>query len=169
MKGFLLVLISLCLTGNVFAKVNVGIVDIQKIISTVKEGKSADEKLKKSYNDKKKKLETEQKDIVDMQKKLEKQSLVMSDDAKQKKMLELRKKMEEFQQKMMAADKEIKQEQEDLKKPIFQKLKAVIEEVSKTEGVDMTFEVSSSPVVYVDNKKDLTEKIIKEYDKKYSK
>lgn len=164
-----LIISLLLLTNFAFAKINIGIVNIQKIISTVKEGKTADSTLKKSYNDMKKKLEKEQKEILGMQEKLKKQSLVMSEKSKQQKMQELQQKMIAFQQKMQAADKEIKKQQDELKKPIFKKLKSVIEEVSKTEKVDLTFEISTSPVVYVDSKKDLTDKVIKAYDKKYSK
>lgn len=165
----ILLILSLFVVNVAMAKVMVGIVNIQKIISTVKEGQSADTKLKKIYDEMKKKLEAEQKEIMELQKNLEKQSLVMSEDAKRTKMTDLRGKMEAFQQKMVEADKDIKKQQDELKKPIFTKLKDIIEDVSKKAKVDMTFEVSSSPLVFADTKVELTDDIIKEYDKKYSK
>ncbi|MDA9793353.1 OmpH family outer membrane protein [Bacteriovoracaceae bacterium] len=169
MKKMMLVVALMMVSNFAFSKVTVGIINIQKIIATVKEGKSADKKLKKSYNDKKKRLETEKKSIVDLQKKLEKQSLVMSAKAKNKKMMELQAKMKAFQEKMMAADKDIKKQQDQLKRPILEKLKTIIEGISKNEGVDITVELSSSPLVYAANKIDLTQKVITEYDKKHSK
>ena len=54
-----------------------------------------------------------------------------------------------------------------MKKPILEKLKPVIDEVSKSEKVAMTFEITSSPLVYAQDKVDITEKVIKAYDKKH--
>ena len=74
-----------------------------------------------------------------------------------------------LQQKTMGFQKEIQNQENELKKPILEKLKTVIDKISQQEKVSMTFEVSASPVVYAANKVDLTDKVIKAYDKKYSK
>ena len=86
------------------------------------------------------------------------------------------KKSQEIAQKMEAArrqaaqfEQEIRKQEAELKKPILEKLKTVIDKISQQEKVSMTFEVSASPVVYAANKVDLTDKVIKAYDKKYSK
>ena len=53
------------------------------------------------------------------------------------------------------------------KKTILNKLRGIITDVSKKAGVDMTFESSTAPIVYAKNEKDLTDEVIKEYDKKF--
>ena len=56
-----------------------------------------------------------------------------------------------------------------MKKPILDRVRAVINSVSKQKNVDVTFEASTAPVVYAKNEIDITEEVIKSYDKKHSK
>ena len=93
--------------------------------------------------------------------------MVLSDKAKAKKQQEMRQKIAALQQKTMTYQKDIQKQEAQLKQPILEKLKPVIDSVSKSEKVSLTFEVSSSPVVYASEKVDITEKVIKAYDKKY--
>jgi len=43
----------------------------------------------------------------------------------------------------------------------------VIDEVSKSASVDMTYESSTAPIVYAKDEKDLTDDVVKAYDKKF--
>ncbi len=70
---------------------------------------------------------------------------------------------------MMQYEKEIRKQEAELKKPIFKKLTPIIEEISKAEKVAVTFEASQSSILYVQEKVDITDKVIKAYDKKHSK
>lgn len=161
-----LLLITL-LTFSVFAQTKVGVVNIQKIITTVKLGKNVKKTLEKSFKAKKATLKKEENAIKKLQEDFQKQNLVLSDKAKAKKESKIRKKIAEIQQKTMKFQKEIQKQEFELKKPILEKLRGVIDEVSKNEKVDLTFEISSSPVVYAKTKVDLTDKVIKAFDKKY--
>ena len=72
-----------------------------------------------------------------------------------------------LQKKTMGYQKEIQKQEAQLKKPILEKLKPIIDQVSASSGVSMTFEVSSSPIVYAKNQVDITEDVIKAYYKKH--
>lgn len=149
------------------AQVKVGVVNIQKIITTVKMGKNVMKTLEKSFNAKKKTLKKDEESIKKMQKDFQKQNLVLSDKAKAKKEAAIRQKIAGIQQQTMKFQKEIQKQELELKKPILEKLKGVIDTVSKDEKLDLTFEVSSSPIVYAKSKVDITEKVIKAFDKKF--
>lgn len=168
MKSFILVL-SLVFSFSAMSEVKVGIVNIQKIIASVKEGKSVNKTLEKSYKSKQKLLKVKEESIKKMQEDFKKQNLVLSEKAKAKKAMEIQKAMQEAQGQMAQFNKEMQKEEAQLKKPILEKLKKIIDEVSASEKVSMTFEITASPVVYVQNKVDLTDKVIKAYDKKHSK
>lgn len=168
-KLFVLVIALMTFSQVALAKVTVGVVDIQRIITSVKEGKGVMDTLKKSFDEKKKKLEKEENGIKKLQESFQKQSLVLSDDVKNKKAQEIQQKIMTLRQKTMDYQKDIQKQEADLKKPILEKLKDIIESVSKSEEVDFTVEISSSPLVYAQSKKDLTESVIKAYDKKHSK
>jgi outer membrane protein len=168
MKHILLA-VALTLTVSAQAEVIVGIVDIQKIITSVKEGKSVMDTLKKSFDDKKAKLQKKEDEIKKMQEAFQKQSLVLSDAEKGKKQQQMQEEVMKLREQTMEYQKDIQKQEADLKKPILDKLKDIIEGVSKKEKVDFTIEISSSPLVYAQNKKELTQEVIKEYDKKHSK
>jgi outer membrane protein len=149
-----------------FAADKIGFVDIQKIISNVKQGQSVMKSLEKSFNDRKSKLKKSEDAIKKDQEDFAKQSAVMNDAARVKKEREIQQEIFELQNKTMEAQKEINEMERDLKKPIIDRVKAIIEEVSKKAGVAMTVEVSTSPIVYAESKTDLTDEVIKLYDER---
>jgi outer membrane protein len=165
-------LLALCLitvSFSAMAEIKVGIVNIQKVITSIAEGKSVMETLEKSFKSKQTELKKEEDEIKKMQQDYQKQNLVLSEQAKAKKEGDIRTKIQALQQKTMQFQKEIQDQEAQLKKPILEKLSPVVDEVSKKQNVAMTFEISSSPLVYVQNKVDITEEVIQEYDKKFKK
>ena len=155
------------LSTSGFAGVKVGIVNIQKVIMTIKEGKNVMSTLEKSFKSKQAELKKQEEAIKKLQQDYQKQSLVLSDKAKATKENEIRMKIQDLQQKTMQYQKDIQKQEAELKKPILEKLKPIVDEVSQKEKVAMTFEISSSPIVYAEEKVDITDEVIKAYDKKH--
>lgn len=149
------------------ASVLIGLVDVQKIITSIKEGKSVQKKLEKSFNDKKVVLKKEEDKIKKAQENYKKQSMVLADAARATKERELQEMVMSLQNKTMEYQKEIQKMEQDLKKPILERLRPIIDEVSKSNQVAMTFELSAAPIVYAETKKDLSDEVIKAYDKKH--
>jgi len=166
MKFFILVL-CLLVSFSTFAETKIAVVNIQKVITSIKEGKSVMKQLEKAFKKKQKELKAEEGVIKKLQKDYQKQSLVLSDKAKLKKETEIRSKIQALQKKTMDYQKGIQNQEAQLKKPILEKLKPVIDSVSKSEKVAMTFEVTASPLVYAESKIDITDAVIKAYDKKH--
>ncbi len=153
---------------NSISAVKVGIVNIQKIIVSIKEGKAVDSTLKKSFEKKQKEIKKEEDSIRKLQEKFQKQTAVLSEAAKAKKGAEIREKIEAVRAKMMKYQKEIQKQEAELKKPILEKLSPIIDKVAVDEKIDLTFEVTQAPV-HALNKVDLTDKVVKAYDAKHSK
>jgi outer membrane protein len=163
----IIALLALSLTFPSFATTLVGLVDIQKVIVSIKEGKSVQKTLEKSFNDKKALLKKDEDKIKKAQDDYKKQSMVLAEAARMNKERELQEMMMGLQNKTMEYQKEIQKMEGDLKKPLLEKLRPIIDEVSKANAVAMTFELSAAPIVYAEAKKDITEDVIKAYDKKY--
>ena len=168
MKVFISLLLFAALSTPSFALV-VGKVDIQKVLISVKEGKKVRDQLKDEFEKKKKILDKEQDKIKKMQQDFAKQSLVMNDKAKLEKEKSIQQKIIELQQKSLGFQKEIQAMEGKMKAPILERIKAIVDQESKKANVDVTFEMSTAPVIYAKSEKDLTSVIIKAYDKKYSK
>jgi outer membrane protein len=164
---FALLLALITFSSTSFASTLVGLVDIQKIITTIKEGKNVQKSLEKTFNDKKAILQKDEAKIKKAQEDFKKQSMVLADAARQTKERELQESMMKLQNKTMEYQREIQKLEQEQKKPILEKLRPIIDEVSKAAAVDMTFELSAAPIVYAQNKKDLTDDVIKAYDKKH--
>lgn len=159
----------LMVCSSAFAEVKIGIVNIQKVITTISEGKAVLQTLEKSFKTKQKELKAEEESIKKLQESFQKQDLVLTEQAKIKKQQELRTMVAALQQKTMQYQKDIQNQENQLKQPILEKLKPIIDEVSKSEKVALTFELTSSPVVYAEQRVDITEQVINAYDKKYKK
>ncbi len=163
----LVVLLVLFVCSTVQASVLIGLVDIQKIIVTIKEGKSVTKTLEKAFNDKKAIIKKDEEKIKKAQEDYSKQSMVLAEAARMKREREIQEQMMKLQSKTMEFQKEIQKMEQDMKKPILEKLRPIIDEVSKANAVSMTFELSAAPIIYAESKKDLTEDVIKAYDKKH--
>ncbi|MBT3983785.1 MAG: OmpH family outer membrane protein [Bacteriovoracaceae bacterium] len=166
-----LVFLSLFFVGISFSHANtvIGLINMEAIINKISDGKKIRSKLEKEFNKKKKTLQKEEETIKKAQENYKKQSVVLNDKAKMKKEEEITNMIRGIQQKTMAYQKEIRDLEAKLKKPLLKKIQAIVDTVSKKENVAMTFEVSTSPVIYAKEKKDLTGKIIEAYNKKYKK
>jgi outer membrane protein len=162
-----LLFVLLAFSVNSFSAVVVGLVDIQKVITSIKEGKNVQKTLEKSFNEKKAVLKKDEDKIKKAQEDYKKQSMVLAETARMNKEREMQEMMMKLQSKTMEYQKEIQKMEQDLKKPILEKLRPIIDEVSKSAGVAMTFELSAAPIVYAEAKKEITDDVIKAYDKKH--
>ncbi len=165
-QGMVLISMALAfiLSANTFAA-GIATVDIQKILLTVNQGKKVREKLKKKFDEKQKILKNEEAAIRKLQESFKKQSLVMNDKAKLQKEREIQEKIIGLQQKSVTFQKEIQEMEQKLKKPILEKIRSVVDEVSKSGGFDMTFELSTAPI-FVKKSANITDKVIALYNKK---
>lgn len=165
----ILSLLVLIMSFSSFASVTVGLVDIQKILTSIKEGKTVQKELEKTFNDKKLLLKKDEDKIKKAQEDYKKQSMVLAEAARATKERDIQELMMGLQNKTMEFQREIQKLEQDKKKPILEKLRPIIDEVSKSNGVAMTFELSAAPIVYAESKKDLSDEVIKAYDKKHPK
>ena len=151
------------------AEVVIGLVDVQKVLTSIKEGQGIMKTLEKSFNEKKGTLKKEEERIKKLGEDLKKQAAVLSEQARLTKEREIQESIAKVQGKATDFQRDMQKMENDLKRPVIDKLRPVIEEVSKANGVNMTFELGSAPIIYAENKKDLTEEVVKAYDKKFPK
>jgi outer membrane protein len=59
--------------------------------------------------------------------------------------------------------------EQKLKTPILERVKTVVDEVSKAADVDFVYEAATAPILYARTEKDLTDEVVKMYNKKFPK
>ena len=168
MKALMMVAVLLT-SAAIEAKVVLGKVDVQKVLLTVNQGQNVRDQLKKTFDEKQKILKDEEDKIRKLQEDYQKKLTVLNDKEKVKREKEIQEKIIAIQNKTGGFQKEIQDLENKLKQPILERVKQVVDEVSKSAGVDFTYEAATGSVLYASEEKDLTDEVVKSYNKKFPK
>jgi outer membrane protein len=142
-----------------------GVVDIEKFQEQSKSFQKIKEGLQEKFAALQKKLDEKKDELIEIENELKKQSMMLSLDAKEDKAKELETKRRHF--KYLADDftQEMKQAQLEARQSLAKELEKVVEKIGKKEGYTMIMEKRTIGLVYFDNALDITDQVIKEYDK----
>ena len=152
--------------GLAHADLKLGYVDMQKAIQETTTGKKAKKELEDEFNKRKKELEKDEVDIKKAGEDFEKRSMAMNEEARAKKQTELQTKMRKYQETAGKAQMEIQKKEHDLTQPIVTKLRSLLESIAKKEDFAFVLEKSESSVMFAKKEFDLTDRLVREYDKK---
>lgn len=139
--------------------------DMQKAIQTTKEGAKAKKDLESEFNAKKKKLQSSEDKLKKMQEDLEKKAMVLSDDVRAKKQQEFQEEMFAYQKLVGQSQQEIQKREQDLTKPILEKMAKVIAQVAKDKGYELVLEKNQGGLLWGKPELEITDEVIKAYEK----
>lgn len=148
---------------------NIAVIDMQRTLSQVKQGKSAQARLKKEVENKQKDLEKKRQDFEKKAKDFQKQSLVMGDKARAEKQQKLQQEMMTLQREAQQAQMKFQARDKELSQPIVKNIQEIVEAYSKEKGYTLVLGANEAGVIYVDKKDNITDEIIKRYDAKFKK
>ena len=165
----LIAVMALVMTTTAYSAVSVGKVDVQKVLITVNQGTAVRDQLKKSFDEKQNILKKEEEAIKKLQDDYSKKASVINDKEKSKKEREIQEKIMAIQQKTTTFQKEIQDMEQKLKTPILERVKTIVDEVSKAADVDLVYEAATAPILFAKSEKDLTNAVVSAYNKKFPK
>lgn len=148
------------------AEFKMGFIDMQKAIQATTAGKKAKKDLEDEFNKKKKDLDKRETDIKKMGEDFEKRSMAMNEESRMKKQGEIQNEMKKYQELAAKSQMEIQKRERDLTQPIVTKLRSIIEDIAKKEDFTAILEKSEQSVMWAKKEIDLTDRVVKEYDKK---
>lgn len=155
---------AVALTPDVaYAEQKIAIVDLQRAINEVKDGKAAKAQLEGMMGQKRAALEAMEADLKTRIEAYEKQAMVLSDAARQAKEQELGQAQMTFQQTYMQTQQEIQMAEMQLMDGLIGKLRPVCEKVAKEKGYTMVLE-SNTGVVWAADSVDITDTVIARYN-----
>lgn len=164
--GLVLVLGVTAMSAPAFAAgPKIGYVDLQRALSEVSEGKAAKARLKKDFDAKQKTLTDKQESVKKLKDSLEAGAAMMTDDAKRQKAMELQQKMAELQELYMEMQRDLAQKEGEATQKIFKKMEKILRGIATEKGYDLILEKSESSVLFAKDSMDLTNELIKRYDK----
>jgi len=143
----------------------VAIVDLQRCMKESNEGKRVSESLKKEIETMQERYNKAQIELTNLQKELEKQSLMLSLDAKENKQNEYDKKNRELTYLAEDLSEESQAAEQNASQKILKDVYKIIDTVAKQLAIDLVLEKSTAGIIFVSSAMDITEQVIKEYNK----
>ncbi len=161
--------IGLLWVGSAYAAdvAKIGIVDLQRIMSTSEHGKAAKAQIKKQSDEMTQKLKAKGAEIEELKNQLERESMVMSKEKREEKEREFRIKLNDlkslekrYRGQLQALEKKLAGE---LRKTVY----VLVEEIGKKEGYLLI--INNFDVLYSPGAIDITDQLIKQLNARYTK
>ncbi len=150
-----------------------GVVDPQAVLEKSKAGKKALDGLKEYVSTRQKLLSGDEEDLRNTEKTLKEQAAKLSDTEKKEKETQFRTKVQEFQKRAQEFNQELQGKQKELVDEYMKKISLATKVVAEKGGfalvVDKGSEQTVKIVIYSKDTIDLTEQVIKEFDRVNSK
>jgi len=153
-------------TGAQDEGVKVGVVDIEQALNATDEGKAAREELSRKQREADAQVQPMVEEYKALQEELKGKRYVLSDEAlfaKQADLLELQNKIDN---KIKELQGQLKIDQGRLEAPLVTKLRGIVEGIGKDEGFTMILNRGTPGLLYSREAIDITDKVIKRFNKK---
>jgi outer membrane protein len=150
------------------AEMKFGYINSEAIFAEYEGTKAAQEKFNKEVAVWEQEASKKQQELKDLKEQIEKQSLLLSND--RKKVLEdsLNQKMavyQKFLQDKFGQKGEALEKNEELTKPIIEKINKIIEKIAKDENYDYIFDARAGGIVYSKKAYDLNQRVLEALNK----
>ncbi len=150
-------------------ELKIGYIDSGRILAGSKEYAEAQKKLEELKTEWQKQAAAKEEEIRKLQEELERQRLLLSPDTERKKEEEIRAKYEEYREfvdSILSPETgKLAQKTQELSKPIYDKINAILERIGEEEDYDIIFDAFPQTIVYAKPEYDLTEKVLEELNK----
>ncbi|MDO8462098.1 MAG: OmpH family outer membrane protein [Deltaproteobacteria bacterium] len=174
MKGMLAVLVScsfLSLPMAVAAEspatsLKIGLVDFQKVLNSVEQGKKAKEALKAEFDTKQKKLDLQQNELKKIRDEVEKQRLVLSEEALRTKETDYKNKVMDIQKNLGEFRQSLVMKETKMTQLILDNIRKIVAEIGQKENYTLVVEKSQDAVIYAASKDDLTDRVVTIYNQR---
>lgn len=150
---------------NLFAQLKIGYVDSEAIINQLPDAQDAQKKIDNQIAEWQKELDALKKEWKDKYDDYEKRKLIMGNQKKaetEKELVSMEEKVEAYRQSKFGVNGELYKKQEELMKPIQNKVFAIIEEVAVEKELDFVFDRSGDLIfLYAKEEHDITPEVLR--------
>lgn len=168
-KISIFVALILCLifqnSGMAAEAAKTAVVDLQRCMRESNEGKRVSESLKKEIEAMQQRYNKANQELESLNKEIEKQSLMLSLDARESKQTELDKKKRDLTYLAQDLEEEQTAAQQNASQKLLKDIYIIVENFGKQQAFDLILEKSTSGIIFTSNALDITDQIIKEYNK----
>lgn len=143
--------------------VKLGCVDIQKILLNSDAGKEAKEQLAGKANKYEGEKNSREEELKRLKAELEKQNVLLSESARGAKEKDYQQKLKEYQRFLKDAQDDLQAKNDELTNKIVEQIVKMVQEYGRKNGYTFVF-VKNDAMLFVDDKADLTEELLKTFN-----
>lgn len=163
--GFMIAVMLIAAVPAVAANGKVGVIDLQKVLRTSAAGQAAKNEIATKAQAFQKTLEGRQNDLKKLNDEFEKQKMILSKEAIAEKERDLQQKVKDFQRFGKDAQEELQQQDLQATSRILDEVAKVVKDFGAKGGYDVIVEKSTT--LYTADSIDLTDQVVKAYDKQF--
>lgn len=149
------------------AEIKIGYANLQKALNECEAGIKAKETLQTEADKLEAELDQKQEDLKKMKDEIDKKAGVWNKETRDAKEKEFRGKSQDFQKLYMEYGEELNKKKQQTENEIISDLKVVLEDIAKKKNYTFIFEKSAGGILYGPEDADLTNEVIKAYNKKF--
>lgn len=154
-------------SANAADVAKIGVANLQRVLETSNQGKSAQEEIKKQKDQMELELKQKGSEIEELRKQLELDSMVMSKEKREEKEREIRIKINDFKSLEKRYRAQLQNLEKKLVNALLKEVSSLVEEIGKKEGYLLI--INNTGVLYSPNSINITDQLIKELNARHSK
>lgn len=152
--------------GEAAKPLRIGYVDLQKALMESKAGKKAKADFKVRVDKLEKRLQGKKTELEKMKEDLERRAVVMREEERRKLADEFERKRLDLKLDFEDSQAELQKKDQELTGTIVASLQKIIKEIGDEKGYTLILELGSSPVLYYKTSDDITDEVLKTFDKR---
>lgn len=145
----------------------IGVANMQRVLETSNQGKTAQEEIKKQKDQMEQELKQKGGEIEELRKQIERESMVMSKEKREEKEREIRIKLNDFKSLQKRYRTQLQNLEKKLVSALLKEVSTLVEEIGKKEGYLLI--INNTGVMYSPGSIDITDRLIKELNARYAK
>jgi len=142
----------------------VAVVDIQRVIEDVPEGKKAKAQLTKLRDSRQKEAERRKAELRALKESYESQGLLLNEQKRKEMEATLQQKLLELQKLVVGHEQEVAQQNMALLKTVLPKVQAIVNDIAKEDGFTLVLVNTGQNILYADPKYDITNQVLRRYE-----
>jgi outer membrane protein len=154
-------------SANAADVAKIGVANLQRILETSNQGKSAQEKIKTQKDQMELELKQKGGEIEELRKQLERESMVMSKEKREEKEREIRIKLNDFKSLQKRYRSQLQSLEKKLVNALLKEVSTLVEEIGKKEGYLLI--INNAGVMYSPNSINITDEVIKQLNARFAK
>lgn len=151
------------------AEAKIAYVNLQKALNESTAGKDAKAEMAEEIKKRQEDVNAKQEELKKLKEDIEKKGAILSKDAKEQKETEFNKKSQEFQRSFMQSEDVLRKKEQESVKEIIKSLEEIVKTLAKEKGYTYVLEKTESGLIVGPADMDLTDEVVKIYNKQYKK